>query len=251
MRTPTVTTAGTKDQETRGDVLETLGSLLGITESAPSVIAPKRRNSLVLRSKPRADQTPDAAVAEMAVEGLAMNAVATLRFSSTLMVNDADVTEIFVSVAKNAEAIKRGDHSSAEAILSGQIVSLNAIYTQLASTAADSLSQLDTFERLMRLAFKAQSQCRSAAESLAFIRNPGGTVFARQANIAHGPQQVNNHATGQGHARTEHIESRPNELKQIEAKHEPLDTGAPRATSTTDSPLAPVGTRDRTAKRQR
>ena len=57
MRTPTVTTAGTKDQETRGDVLETLGSLLGITESAPSVIAPKRRNSLVLRSKPRADQT--------------------------------------------------------------------------------------------------------------------------------------------------------------------------------------------------
>lgn len=238
-------------QGAAGDLMEALGSLLDGAGSAPPVVPPTSRNSPVLRSKLKADQTPDAAVAEMAVDGLAMNAVTTMKFSSTLMPSDADLTEIFVSVTENAEAIKRGDHSSAEAILGGQIVSLNAIYTQLASMAADNFKQLDTFERLMRLAFKAQSQCRSSAESLAFIRNPGGAVFARQANITNGPQQVNNHVGSADHARTERAESRPNELKQIEAKHEPLDTRAARTTSAADSRMATVGTRNGTAKPKR
>ena len=43
----------------------------------------------------------------------------------------------------------------------------------------------------MRMALKAQSQCRATLETLATIKNPPA-VFARQANIAQGPQQVNN-----------------------------------------------------------
>ena len=46
----------------------------------------------------------------------------------------------------------------------------------------------------MRLALKAQGQCRATLETLATIKNPP-VVFARQANIAQGPQQVNNTAT--------------------------------------------------------
>jgi hypothetical protein len=42
----------------------------------------------------------------------------------------------------------------------------------------------------MRMALKAQSQCRQTLETLATIKNPP-VVFARQANIAQGPQQVN------------------------------------------------------------
>jgi hypothetical protein len=42
----------------------------------------------------------------------------------------------------------------------------------------------------MRLAFKAQSQSRATIETLAAIKNPP-VVFTRQANIANGPQQVN------------------------------------------------------------
>ena len=42
----------------------------------------------------------------------------------------------------------------------------------------------------MRLSLKAQGQCRATLETLAVIKNP--PVFAHQANIAHGPQQVNN-----------------------------------------------------------
>ena len=50
---------------------------------------------------------------------------------------------------------------------------------------------LDATDRYMRLALKAQAQCRATVETLAEIKNPP-TLFARQANIAHGPQQVNN-----------------------------------------------------------
>jgi hypothetical protein len=48
-----------------------------------------------------------------------------------------------------------------------------------------------TSEAFMRMALKAQSQCRATVETLATIKNPP-VVFARQANIAQGPQQVNN-----------------------------------------------------------
>jgi hypothetical protein len=39
---------------------------------------------------------------------------------------------------------------------------------------------------------RAGHQCRATVETLALSKNP--PVFARQANIAHGPQQVNNEA---------------------------------------------------------
>jgi hypothetical protein len=44
----------------------------------------------------------------------------------------------------------------------------------------------------MRLALRAQGQCRATLETLAAIKNPP-VVFARQANINNGgQQQVNN-----------------------------------------------------------
>jgi len=47
----------------------------------------------------------------------------------------------------------------------------------------------------MRLAFKAQAQCRATVETLAEMKNPHPFAFVKQANIANGPQQVNNGAS--------------------------------------------------------
>ena len=44
----------------------------------------------------------------------------------------------------------------------------------------------------MKLALKAQSQCRSTLQAISKIKNPTIIGYARQANIAHGHQQVNN-----------------------------------------------------------
>jgi hypothetical protein len=57
-------------------------------------------------------------------------------------------------------------------------------------------------EIYLRLALKAQNQCRMTLETLATIKNPPA-VFAKQANIAHGPQQVNNGAETLAPAREE------------------------------------------------
>jgi hypothetical protein len=71
-----------------------------------------------------------------------------------------------------------------------QAHTLDAIFNNLAQRAA-SAKLLSQLEQYMRLALKAQSQCRATLESLAAIKNPP-IVYAKQANIANGPQQINN-----------------------------------------------------------
>jgi hypothetical protein len=69
-----------------------------------------------------------------------------------------------------------------------QAVTLNAMFTQLANQSIQS-QYVEHLDRYMRLALKAQGQCRATLETLAAIKNPP-TVFARQANIAQGLQAV-------------------------------------------------------------
>jgi hypothetical protein len=68
------------------------------------------------------------------------------------------------------------------------------------------------------------------------------SVFARQANIAQGPQQINN---GVPLARAGISESLPNGL--LEAHGEQLDIGATDSASSGDPVLAPVGALNRPA----
>ena len=86
--------------------------------------------------------------------------------------------------------MQEGGLGEPEALLTAQAVTLNAIFTDLALKAANT-EYLDKFDRYLRLALKAQGQCRATIETLAEIKRPP-TLFAQQANVAHGPQQVNN-----------------------------------------------------------
>jgi len=85
---------------------------------------------------------------------------------------------------------------------------------------------------------KAQSQCRATLETLAAIKNP--PIFAKQANFANGHQQVNNHGGAQA-ARVEKIESRPNELLELE-DGQWLDTGATSKAGRGNQAMAAVAT---------
>lgn len=120
-------------------------------------------------------------------------------------------------------------------LLASQVIAMNAIFANLASRAKHA-TYVDHFDKYMRLALKAQGQCRATAETLALMKNP--PVFARQANIASGPQQVNN-VLNSGPARAEISESVPNKL--LEA-HERLDGCTTEAARDRDSTMAAVGT---------
>jgi hypothetical protein len=141
-------------------------------------------------------------------------------------------------LGKQCELASGGDLKGAEAILTAQAHTLDAIFHNLARRAqrVEYLNQVDTN---LRLALKAQAQCRSTLEALAAIKNPQPVAFVKQANIAHGPQQVNN-AEAAGASRAEKSGNRPNKL--LEHQHgERLDLGKAGTAGGTDSTLETVG----------
>ena len=83
-------------------------------------------------------------------------------------------------------------------------------------------------ETYLRLALKAQAQCRTTWESLAEIKNPRAVAFVRQANIAHGPQQVNNGTVASQDAPTRAEKSENQSIELLGASDgKRLDTEAP------------------------
>lgn len=84
----------------------------------------------------------------------------------------------------------KGDQSRAEAMLVAQAHSLDAIFNNLARKAVYA-TQLNNVSQYLKLALRAQSQCRSTLEALSQIKNPARNSCLHQTNIAHGPQQVN------------------------------------------------------------
>ena len=128
-------------------------------------------------------------MADMVVSGIPINAVTTVEFSKSPF-RDADLAECLFKLYDTVRRVQEGDLSEPEALLTAQAVTLNAIFTDLALKAANT-EYVDKLDRYMRLALKAQGQCRATLETLAEIKRPP-TLFTQQANVAHGPQQVNN-----------------------------------------------------------
>lgn len=150
---------------------------------------------------------------------------------------DISLRVLVDELSKQCDLASSGNLTRAEAMLVSQAHTLDAIFHTLArwSGRADLLSQYDT---LLRLGLKAQAQCRATLETLAAIKNPP-VAFVRQANIAHGPQQVNN-GGAVDHSRAENSENLPDRL--LEQTHgERLDFGATGAAGSADSAMETVG----------
>ncbi|MFO1266895.1 MAG: hypothetical protein U1F67_09045 [Rubrivivax sp.] len=105
---------------------------------------------------------------------------------------DENFRALMDRLAEDVKDVWAGDMRQAEAMLYGQAHALQTIFVSLARRAALNIGEhMGATETYLRLALKAQGQCRATLETLAAIKNPP-VLFARQANIAHGPQQVNN-----------------------------------------------------------
>lgn len=119
-----------------------------------------------------------------------LNAITSHTF--TKFMGEADLSETIGVIREKVNNVNNGNLNEMEATLTAQAVSLNAMFTELARRAALNMgTHMQATESYMRLALKAQSQCARTIEVLAAIKNPP-VVFAKQANISHGHQQVNN-----------------------------------------------------------
>ena len=128
-------------------------------------------------------------MAELTLSATATNSALAHTFSNGKKSKDDFLRTINV-LTDTVNRVNSGDLADIEKTLMAQACSLNTIYCELATRAAnaDYIAKLQSY---LRLALKAQAQCTRTLEVLSNMKNPP-VVVTKQANISNAPQQVNN-----------------------------------------------------------
>jgi hypothetical protein len=206
------------------------------------------KNVFTVREVPGEDH--DLTLARVRMHPIHRASTTMRNFDQKLM--DHSVTSITQVLGRHLEDVKAGNLGQAENILITQANTLDVIFNELAAHAGANIrSNVDKAERYLRMALKAQSQCRTTLEALAEIKMPKSATFIRQVNNA-SQQQVNNGPTVNGTTHSsvpaqgkKNLDDSPNKL--LEGNHgKRLDGGTACAPGRTDSHLEAVGAVDRT-----
>ena len=212
-------------------------------KSQPAPIAkplPAKSRQLDVVEEP--GMSMDRVKAKLAIGATIPNASTALDYSISLF-PDINLNECAKQMNSEIRDVNGGNLDSLEGMLAAQAIALNAIFNNFAKRAAHA-DMMPKLEAYMRLALKAQSQCRTTVEAIAEIKYPKTATFIRQANIA-GQQQVNNNAAAdtqtntRGRARTKNI-TPTNELL-TEAPYAAMDTRGTRAPVSTHPSMETVG----------
>ena len=177
---------------------------------------------LVAKTK---DQTEAQAVAWVAVNPESNAAVVIDAYQANIAGSDVNLMALIEALRKSTDQSKAGDLSHLEAMLIGQATALQTIFVSLAKRAHHQTLQAH-FEAFLGLALKAQAQSRATISALVDLKYPRQATFVKQANIAHGPQQVNNgtHAKQLESQRNELLEDASYERAQLDAGTTPAAT---------------------------
>lgn len=214
--------------------------------------AAKPKSKMVAKPADAADPERSEALAKLALRPSVNAAAVVTQYGKSLGVGEDDIGALMGQLSDDVEKVWAGDMRRAEAMLFSQAHALQAIFMSLARRA-NGQEYLKQWEAYLRMALKAQNQCRMTLETLATIKNPP-VVIARQANINNGgQQQVNNGAgtpapNGQQDTHAVNTQAAPTEL--LERQHgQGLDFRAQSQTSRADPQLEAVGAVDRPAHR--
>lgn len=178
---------------------------------------PKKLNPTAAPADRMADEKRLPSLAQVLLRP-SVQAACTIRPYSAIAVGleEVDIESLIAELSAQVKQISDGDLRRAEAMLIVQAHTLDAVFNTLARRAAKA-EYMPALEGYLRLALKAQSQCRATLETLALVKNPAPVAFVRQANIGQAVQ-VNNAATAAGEAsRAE--ESENTQTKLLEAQH--------------------------------
>ena len=99
-----------------------------------------------------------------------------------------DIPRLMAVLKAESERLSEGKSGDVGPILANQALALQSLFSRLTERAL-SQSHMSNIEAFMRLALRAQSQCRATLEALSSL-NKAPTVFAQQANVATN-QQIN------------------------------------------------------------
>ena len=162
------------------------------------------------------------------------------------------VRDEYLEITKRVQS---GDMADMEALLVGQALSLQAMFTKYGGLINANMSNMKAMQAVFNMAMKAQAQSRATVQALVELKYPKSVVITKQANISHGHQQVNNGVDGgdfQSSTRT-HAHAQANTIEQNELlrsiDNEPtgerMDTRKTGTHGATDKELATVATQHR------
>ncbi len=198
-------------------------------------------NQIFAAGPPNEDKA--VAIARMAIRPTVLSAVTLKDYGKGY--GNLDLSGLIDALTAQTKAVTDGDLGRGEAMLTAQAHVLDAVFNNLAGRAINA-EYMDNLDRYLKLALRAQSQCRATWETLATMKNPPMMGYVRQAKIAHGHQQVNNAALPADDT------SRPRENVDLQSKlleensGVRLDIGAAGAAGRTIPAMAPLGKGDRT-----
>jgi hypothetical protein len=144
-------------------------------------------------------------------------------------------SHIIAELQTKSAAVNSGDLRHVESMLVNQAIALQHIFLRMTVRGIHQ-TKMEHIDGFMRLALKAQNQSRATLETLASMRTPP-VVYAKQANINHGNQQVNNGVSIT--PSSDEIINPHNELLK-ETDYERMDTGATGATIVKNPAMATV-----------
>lgn len=204
------------------------------TKAAPA--APTASKNLVLVVE--GDDSHSRTHAKAALSPALNAAIATHSYQRNLLGDEVALTDLANVLKEQAKQVQDGDLSGLESMLVGQATALQTIFTSLVRRAQIQTHQKH-LEAFLSLGLKAQAQSRATILALAELKYPRQVAFVKQTNVAHGPQQVNNHV-GPVSAR----EAQQDQTKLIEGVSDDgtyLDTGAAPAAGRSNTTLEAVG----------
>lgn len=187
--------------------------------------------TLEIQSPPDADQTK--LLVTTALRPSVRAAVTTQAFSRQF--GELDINALVGELTAQAKTATDGDLQRPEAMLIAQAHTLEAMFHELARRAALNMGEyLGAAETYMRLALKAQSQCRATIEALANLKNPRPVAYVQQANIGQAVQVNNQRAP-------EKLGNAPNELFEAQHAIERVDSGTAIPAGLTNSQVEAMG----------
>jgi hypothetical protein len=186
----------------------------------------------------REGEDPQLASARMLIGPHVTNAHITTFFGRKQFGELLPLPAVVTAMTEMTKRVNANNMQDVEDTLMSQATTLNVMFGELSRRSAANMGEhLDASERYLRLALKAQNQCRMTLETLSNIKNPP-VIYAKQANIANGPQQVNN-GTMPLPSRAEENKNPP--IKVLEQGHEQrMDAGTQSQASDGNSTLEAV-----------
>lgn len=203
------------------------------------------------RMDTRAEESVESWGARLALQPSFNAATVIQPYTGKMLGKEPDINVLIEELRGSSEAVQNGDLSRLEAMLVSQATTLQSLFTSLARRAQVQQSQRN-LEAFLALALKSQAQSRATIQAVVELKYPRQVAIVKQANISHGPQQINN-GSGSSHAtRAEENKAQQNKLLEDQSHGcTRLDTATKTEAGTGYQTLETLDPVDRAKKQRR